>query len=1101
MRDSNGLVQTDAAGAPVYEEVTAENDLDVRITDDGVQFNFVLAGDIFAPIEIDLDFNESIPGLGLESNSKLLIQMDYLFALGFGLSVTDGFFVDTTGVTKSGAEFAIQLSAALQENSALQAKLGFLNVKLQDLADDDGTSGFFGEFEVDLTSSSGNRWRPLLGDSLSVEATLSADANFDIEIDVDMASLETDLALPSLNTVLRYDQTFVSLSSSTGSSGDNSPLVVLSDVTLDVGTFINDFAGPVLDVVSAITEPLEPIVELLTDPIDLLVDLGMDPEDATLLSIARKVLGPQKFASVERGIQALRDVIDFVDAVQAFRDSPESSVINFGSFTLTGGVRADGGAEAKGSIPDDGFDAKAAAGASGTAKGVLDKIGTSKGSLRFPLLEKPSSVLGLLTGQADVDLFIYDMPNLGLDFQWKQAIPIFTGVSAVFGGGVSANTNFSFGFDTSGLNQWADTNFDVAQSHLFLNGFFLDDHQDGTNDEPEATLSASLIAGAQLGILIKGEVAGDITSTIEFDLNDPSDPDDGKLTLVELADNIALGPQCLFDMSGAITAGLTASLLVDVGFTTFVVESIELARGTIANFEFVCNAGPPPSILAPGDLAPSGDVVKSIDREGNATYYDKAANGVINIQLTDADDRVEVRSTTASNGDEITQIWYAGGITEVSGVTKIVANAMGGEDSIIVQRGVTASVELDGGADDDTLNYKGSGDAKLSGGPGNDVLRGGSGNDMLEGGDGNDTLRGGPGLDSLDGGGGDDALFGDDGNDTLHGGAGLDELDGGGGVDTVDGQAGDDIYLWQNGSPVDVIADTGVSSGDEFVLAGGTTNPSGAGIVNSNDNVILRRGAGGLPEVVGTTTQSFSNIEKVTLAVGSGADTITVEDLSLTSITSVGIDLGRSANDGADTVIINGTAAADTIAVQGTTVSNDSGTVTFDAVQVDYGTLSIQIIGGNKSQDSLRVLGNGGEDVMTVSNAAPRLDTQLMVSLKGGDDNDTFSIPYVDIEIMGGGGTNTLEFTGNTSTDRSSVSLSTDATDNSRGSLSVELPTENLFLPFQEITNLTLSLSDSGGGETVTVQSSVSGLLEILGSAGNDIVNIQSLPNSNRCHC
>jgi len=139
---------------------------------------------------------------------------------------------------------------------------------------------------------------------------------------------------------------------------------------------------------------------------------------------------------------------------------------------------------------------------------------------------------GLLTGK-DVTLFIYDLPKLDLDFEYIKSFPIFPGLNARFGGIVKATTNFSFGFDTRGINEWKegwDTttsdgdgwDFDFGRAYLVADGFFLDDHIVGGVDQPEVTLSATIIAGASVGLggLVEAGVQGNITMTINFDLND-----------------------------------------------------------------------------------------------------------------------------------------------------------------------------------------------------------------------------------------------------------------------------------------------------------------------------------------------------------------------------------------------------------------------------------------------------------------------------------------------------------------------------------------------------------------------------------------------------
>ena len=56
---------------------------------------------------------------------------------------------------------------------------------------------------------------------------------------------------------------------------------------------------------------------------------------------------------------------------------------------------------------------------------------------RFPILQDPKSVFGLLMGK-DVDLFIYDMPNLDLGFTYTKSYPVFPGLNARLTGEISA---------------------------------------------------------------------------------------------------------------------------------------------------------------------------------------------------------------------------------------------------------------------------------------------------------------------------------------------------------------------------------------------------------------------------------------------------------------------------------------------------------------------------------------------------------------------------------------------------------------------------------------------------------------------------------------
>ena len=122
---------------------------------------------------------------------------------------------------------------------------------------------------------------------------------------------------------------------------------------------------------------------------------------------------------------------------------------------------------------------------------------------------------------------------------------------------------------------------------------------------------------------------------------------------------------------------------------------------------------------------------------------------------------------------------------------RIVVEAGGGDDVVVVSNTLNLDAALSGGRGDDRL-VGGRGDDSLDGGVGEDVLIALVGDNRLDGGAGDDVLRGGDGDDVLTGGGGDDRLAGRRGDDVLRGGRGADRLNGAAGDDALDGGRGDD---------------------------------------------------------------------------------------------------------------------------------------------------------------------------------------------------------------------------------------------------------------------------------------------------------------------
>jgi Ca2+-binding RTX toxin-like protein len=136
---------------------------------------------------------------------------------------------------------------------------------------------------------------------------------------------------------------------------------------------------------------------------------------------------------------------------------------------------------------------------------------------------------------------------------------------------------------------------------------------------------------------------------------------------------------------------------------------------------------------------------------------------------------------------------------------------------------------------------------------------------------GNDTLNGNGGDDTLNGGEGDDTLDGGAGDDTLIGGQGSDTLIGGGGVDTLDGAGNGDTYIQTTDPFVDVISDSGGTSGDliDYGFAGEAVTVQLSGYAMSGGTLIAT--FSGIEDVRGT---HFNDV----LVGNDGSNTITSLD-------------------------------------------------------------------------------------------------------------------------------------------------------------------------------------------------------------------------------
>src|SRR5262249_51089840 len=143
-----------------------------------------------------------------------------------------------------------------------------------------------------------------------------------------------------------------------------------------------------------------------------------------------------------------------------------------------------------------------------------------------------------------------------------------------------------------------------------------------------------------------------------------------------------------------------------------------------------------------------------------------------------------------------------------------------------------------------------------------------------------------------------------------------------------------------------------------------------------------------------------NGVENVNFTAKGGADTITVNNLAGTGVAQVNLDLagvpGTGVGDGAaDTVIVNGTAAADNVQVTG------SGT----SFSVAGLPALVNVTGSEGANDALVVKLLAGDDIF-VANALPAGVVKLTVD--GGAGNDTIIGSQGDDMLLGGDGNDSI---------------------------------------------------------------------------------------------
>jgi len=237
---------------------------------------------------------------------------------------------------------------------------------------------------------------------------------------------------------------------------------------------------------------------------------------------------------------------------------------------------------------------------------------------------------------------------------------------------------------------------------------------------------------------------------------------------------------------------------------------------------------------------------------------------------------------------------------------------------------------------------------------------------------------------------------------TVEGGPGNDTITGSQGADVLVGGDDNDTFVWPLGTPADLVS--GEAGTDTLLVLGSA----------AADNVALFAAATGVQVLNGDGTVLNADVEQVIVQAGRGADQIAVNTLAGSTLQRITLDLRPSATaaagDGAaDSIVVNGTAEAETISIAGS-----AGNVTVS------GLTPAIVVQGAEGRDTLTVKRRrrGG-----CSERAGLAANTIHLVLRGGQGNDTITgSPGDDLitwfpgdgsdVIEGGAGTDTLQING-----------------------------------------------------------------------------------------
>jgi Ca2+-binding RTX toxin-like protein len=533
--------------------------------------------------DLNLSKNLGVPALSLEVDGKARSQFNYNLSLGIGVSKDFGCYIDTDQT-----KLTANIDLGLDDQFKAKGNLGFLQVDLANdtnnptkvganlevkLNDLDNLGGRDDGPRLTLPELQGNyQFKDLFNTSLGSNANLGLQAK---------TSINGNPAFPSYNFDLAVNWPLLNYANGQ-LTGPQKPAVAFNNMQLDLGTFINNFAKPILGKISEVIQPFRPVIDFLNTDTQLLSKIGLAGEfdrngdgKVSVLELAAKLSGRTIDTRFLDAVGKVDRVVSLVDQLAT------SDKIDLGSYTLGNIDFSEPNANLQNASPvpktavQQNANQQINSKTSGKTKEFFTALQDIEG-FNIPLLTNPETAIDLLLGKPDVPLFTYKIPLLEFDFNIQQEFPIWGPVKGLLGGNFSAAASLGFGYDTYGLNEWKNSNFAVNYAVKVLDGFYVSDRQnaDGTGpDVDELSLDASIAAGVGVDlILASGYLKGGIEGKVGIDLIDgeefqPKQGGDGKIRGSEIASRISK-PSELFNVSGQINAFLGAQFKA-FGFTVY----------------------------------------------------------------------------------------------------------------------------------------------------------------------------------------------------------------------------------------------------------------------------------------------------------------------------------------------------------------------------------------------------------------------------------------------------------------------------------------------------------------------------------------------------
>jgi hypothetical protein len=588
-----------------------------------VSFQFSDSYDIFS-VPLAADFG--LPGLGFQSEGTLDAYFSYDAGLELIFPRSGEIYLNTKSDTNNDSNndskndktfLNAEFNTSLSPDFKLTGGLGFLqldalnqpsvndNVKINNQP---ASTELDVTFKLDLSGDAGSDGKLTLSELVSSSLDLEKVFQYEIQGAAAMSfgvttSVNGSAAIPSLSFDLASLLPLFDYSNKEHTADpENTTSFYFDNIKLDLGTYITQMLGPIVDGLDSILNPLYPIVDALYSDTHIFSTIGIEKTfDAdkdgkvSALDLASwfadfyatfdPVRGTELKASIDATIEFLDVIKGVMDLIRDLEEMKEegSFYIDYGSYVLPAFSAADQSASTEAVVVDasstpnlsndTGKQADAGgSNSSGKSSSSFKDIMRQLDDLGFniPLIDDPKNAIKLLLGQ-DVSLFEWRMPGMGMSSEIEESFPIYPGIEGIIEGGFGVDATIGFGFDTYGLNEWKKSGFKAGDAWKVFNGFYVADWDAKGVDIPEFTMDATMGAGLGLSALVvRADITGGLEAAVSFDLLDEGEiagTSDGKIRGSEISDRIS-NPLDLFELVGSLSAYLKAKvqLGIDMGF-------------------------------------------------------------------------------------------------------------------------------------------------------------------------------------------------------------------------------------------------------------------------------------------------------------------------------------------------------------------------------------------------------------------------------------------------------------------------------------------------------------------------------------------------------